>query len=86
MVKAAEKKVRKTITLSPKALKYLETLAESYKKPQSLLIEELIEKEMEELRQKRRKNAIEWIKVSRKYLKGATENKTFQELKAEIGE
>ena len=85
MMKVAEKKVRKTITLSPKAVKNLETLAKSYNKPHSALIEELIEKEIEELKQKRRKKAIEWIKANRKYFKGAIGNKTFQELKAEMG-
>ena len=78
MMKAAEKKVRKTITLSPKAVKSLETLAEIYNKPHSVVIEELIEKGMEELRQKRRKEAVEWIKANRKYFKGAIGNKTFK--------
>ena len=84
-MKIAEKKVRKTITLSPKAVKNLEALAEAYNKPHSVLIEELIEKGIEEFRQKRRKEAIEWIKANRKYFKGAIGNKTFQELKAEMG-
>ncbi len=84
-MKVTERKVRKTITLSPEAIKKLETLAEAYDKPHSTLIEELIEKGMEEFRRKRRKEAIEWIKANRKYFKGAIGNKTFQELKAEMG-
>lgn len=78
-------KVRKTITLSQKAVKDLETLARSYGKPYSVLIENLIEREMEELKRRRRKEAIEWIKANRKYFKRAIGNKTFQELKTEIG-
>jgi len=84
-MRTTERKVRKTITLSPKAVKNLEALAGVYNKPHSVLIEELIEKGMEEFRQRRRKEAIEWIKANRKYFRGAIGNKTFQELKAEMG-
>jgi len=84
-MKVAEKKVRKTITLSPGTIKSLKILAETYKKPHSALIEELIERGLEELRRERRKKAIQWIKANREYFKGAAGDKTFQELKAEMG-
>jgi predicted DNA-binding protein len=85
MMRVAEKKVRKTITLSPKAVKNLENLAEIYNKPHSVLIEELIEKETKEFEKKKRLEAIKRIKAYRKYFKGTIGNKTFQELKAEMG-
>ncbi len=84
-MKVAEKKVRKTITLSPKAVKNLKILAEVYNKPQSVLIEELIEKGIKEIEKKKKLEAFKRIKEYRKYFKGAIGNKTFQELKAEMG-
>jgi predicted transcriptional regulator len=54
IVRVIEKKVRKTITLSPKVVKDLEALAKVYNKTQSALIEELIEERAREI--ERRKN------------------------------
>jgi predicted DNA-binding protein len=82
----AEKKVRKTITLSPKVVKDLEMLAKIYNKTQSSLIEELIEKEVKEIEKERKIEAFERLKKYRKYFKGVAKDKTFQELKTEMGE
>ncbi|GEM_PF-3391784 len=79
------KKVRKTITLSPKVVKTLELLSRTYGKSQSLVIEELIEKEFEELRFKKRKEAVQWIKTNRESFRGLFGDRTFQNLKAERG-
>ena len=84
-VRSREKKVRKTITLSPEAIRSLEVLAEAYKEPHSVLIEKLIQKGIEELRLRKRKEAIEWIKTNRASFKGTAGSKSFQELKAEMG-
>ncbi len=81
----AEKKVRKTITPSPKAVKDLEMLAKTYNKTQSALIEELIEEEIKEIERRKRIEAFERLKEYRKYFKGVVGNKTFQELKSEMG-
>ncbi|SMP02316.1 hypothetical protein SAMN06265339_0038 [Desulfurobacterium pacificum] len=82
---ATAEKVRKTITLSPKAVKNLEILAKTYNKTQSALIEELIEEEIKEIERKKRIEAFKRLKEYRKHFKGVVENKTFQELKVEMG-
>lgn len=85
MMKLKEKDLKTTIAISSDMARNLKFLAEVYKKPCNVLIEELIEKEIEKLRQKRKKEALKWIKANRKYFKGIAHDKSFQELKAEKG-
>ncbi len=84
-MKNTEKKVRKNIVLSASIDRALKEMAEYYKKPQSVLIEELLEEKLKEYKRKKRKEAFERIVKRAKHYAGITENKTFQELKEEMG-
>ncbi len=79
------KKVRKNIVISENMDKALREMAEYYKKSQSSLIEELLEEKLKEYKRKKRKEAFERIVKRAKYFAGVTQNKTFQELKEEMG-
>ncbi len=84
-MKTVNKKVRKTIVLSSNIERELKEMAEYYKKPQSVLIEELLEEKLKEYKRKKRKEAFERIVKRAKQYAGVTEGKTFQELKEEMG-
>ena len=84
-MRVIEKKVRKTITLSPKVVKDLEALAKVYNKTQSALIEELIEERVREIERRKKIEAFKRLKEYGKHFKGIVGNKTFQELKEEMG-
>ncbi len=84
-MRTAEKKVRKNIVLSESVEMALREMAEYYKKPQSVLIEELLEEKIKEYRRKKKKEALEKIIKNAEYFAGVTEGKTFQELKEEMG-
>ncbi|WP_297456132.1 hypothetical protein [Persephonella sp.] len=84
-MKTAERKVRKNIVLSESVERALKEMAEYYKKPQSVLIEELLEEKIKEYRRKRRKEAFEQIVKRAEEYAGVTEGKSFQELKEEMG-
>ncbi len=80
-----DKKVRKTITLSSSIDRELKEMAKYYKKPQSVLIEELLKEKIKEYKKKKKKEALEKILQNAEYFAGTTKNKTFQELKEETG-
>ncbi|WP_456382697.1 hypothetical protein [Persephonella sp.] len=84
-MKTVDKKVRKTIVLSSSIEKELKEMAEYYKKPQSTLIEELLEEKLKEFKKKKREEAFERIVKRAKDFAGITKGKTFQELKEERG-
>ena len=84
-MRTAEKKVRKNIVLSESVEMALREMAEYYKKPQSVLIEELLEEKIKEYRRKKKKEALEKIIKNAEYFAGVTEGKSFQELKEEMG-
>lgn len=76
-------KIRKTITLSPLADKLLKNLSEFYKKPQSLIIEELIQEKAEKMAIKKRIESLLKITEKAKEYAGITEKKSYKELKTE---
>ena len=84
-VKTVDRKVRKNIVLSESIEKGLKEMAEYYKKPQSVLIEELLREKLKEYKKKKKKEALKKIFKNAEYFAGVTENKTFQELKEEMG-
>jgi len=84
-MKTVDRKIRKNIVISESINKQLKEMAEYYKKPQSVLIEELLREKLKEYRKKKRKEALERIMKNAGYFAGITENKTFQELKEEMG-
>jgi len=79
-------KVRKNITLSRRANEYLKLLAEEKKKSQSEVIEELIEKEMEEYVAKKRMELFEDLLKEITPYRGKIGDKTLQQIKREIGD
>ena len=84
-MKTVDKKVRKNIVLSASIEKELKEMAEYYKKPQSVLIEELLKEKLKEYKKKKKKEALKIILKNADCFAGITENKTFQELKEEMG-
>lgn len=84
-MKAVDRKIRKNIVISESINKQLKEMAEYYKKPQSVLIEELLREKLKEYKKKKRKEALKRILKNAEYFAGVTENKTFQELKEEMG-
>jgi len=84
-MKTVDKKVRKNIVLSANIEKELKEMAEYYKKPQSVLIEKLLKEKLKEYKKKKKKEALKRILKNADYFKGVTKNKTFQELKEEMG-
>lgn len=84
-MKTVDRKVRKNIVLSASIEKELKEMAEYYKKPQSVLIEELLREKLKEYKKKKKKEALERILKNAEYFAGVTGNKTFQELKEEMG-
>jgi len=84
-MKTAKKKVRKNIVISESMDKALKEMAEYYKKSQSVLVEELLKEKLKEYKKIKRKEAFERIVKRAEYFAGITENKTFQELKEEMG-
>jgi len=84
-MKTVDKKVRKNIVLSASIEKELKEMAEYYKKPQSVLIEELLKEKLKEYKKKKKKESLKRIWENADYFAGITENKTFQELKEEMG-
>ena len=81
-----EKKVRKNITLSKEVDEKLKELAKLNKKSQSELIEQLIKEASKELEKQKKLDALNRIKERSKRYAGLTENKSFQELKKEMGD
>jgi len=79
-------KVRKNITLSRRANEYLKLLAEEKKKSQSEVIEELIEKEMEEYKAKKKLEIFEDLLKDITTYRGKIGDKTVQQIKREIGD
>ena len=84
-MKTTKKKVRKNIVISSDMDKALKEMAEYYKKSQSVLVEELLQEKLKEYKRKKRKEAFERIVKRAKHYAGITKNKTFQELKEEMG-
>ncbi|SNZ06957.1 hypothetical protein SAMN06265182_0857 [Persephonella hydrogeniphila] len=80
-----DKKVRKTIVLPESIEKELKEMAKYYNKPQSTIIEELLKEKLQEYKMKKRLEAFERITKRAEFFAGVTENKTFQELKEEMG-
>lgn len=78
-------KVRKNIVISEVADKELKEMAKYYKKPQSVLIEELLKEKFREYQVKKRMKAFNRIIKRADFFAGITKNKTFQELKEEQG-
>ncbi|MDQ7056396.1 MAG: hypothetical protein Q9M89_08075 [Persephonella sp.] len=84
-MKTVDRKIRKNIVLSENTEKELKEMAEYYNKSQSALIEELLKEKIKEYRKKKKKEALKKILKNAEYFAGITENKTFQELKEEMG-
>ena len=82
-MKLIDKKVRKTISISSKINDELIRMAEFYKKPQSVLIEELLKEKLKEYKKQVKKSALKKIIKNANYFKGVTGNKTIKELKRE---
>jgi len=84
-MKTKDKKVRKTIVLPESIEKELKEMAEYYNKPQSAIIEELLKDKVQEYKIKKKLEALKRIQENAKFFAGITENKTFQQLKEEMG-
>ncbi|WP_456400992.1 ribbon-helix-helix protein, CopG family [Persephonella sp.] len=84
-MKVKSRKVRKNITLSKETEEKLKELARIENKPQSELIEELINKVYKEIEKEKKLEALKRIKERRKYFTGIDPNITIQKIKEQMG-